>query len=121
MRTKQGTDFVSLLYAKQLLMQKEINIDTQFLGRPEGRFQDGGSKIKYFAISNKICDKKTTLILNREYKKLPSAKNILGDFCYVQFFYCTFLAAEVNRKIESDIEFSGCRDQVTMRVYSQNK
>ena len=27
---------------------------------------------------------KTTLILNHEYKKLPSAKNILGDFsCFV--------------------------------------
>ena len=33
---------------------------------------------------------KTTLILNREYKKLRSATNILGDFCYVQFCYCTF-------------------------------
>ena len=33
---------------------------------------------------------KTTLILNREYKKLPSATNILGDFCYIQFCYCTF-------------------------------
>ena len=32
---------------------------------------------------------KTTLILNREYKKL-TAKNILGDFGYVQFCYCTF-------------------------------
>ena len=31
------------------------------------------------------------------------------------------LAAQVNRKIESDIEFSGRRDQVTLRVYSRNK
>ena len=70
MRTKQDTDFVSLLYAKQLLMYKWINMDTQ----------DGRSRIKYFAIGNKIYDMKTTLILNHEYKKLPSAKNILGDF-----------------------------------------
>ena len=63
---------------------------------------------------------KTTLILNREYKKLPSAKNILGDFCYVQFCYIVLSAAQVNRKIESDIEFSGRRDQVTRRVYSRN-
>ena len=61
----------------------------QFLGRAEGRFQEGRPRIKYFAISNKIYDMKTTLILNREYKKLPSTKNILGDFCYVQFCYCT--------------------------------
>ena len=45
---------------------------------------------------------KTTLILNREYKKLRSATNILGDFYYVQFCYCTF-GCRVNRKIESDI------------------
>ena len=36
MRTQQGTDFVSLLYAKQILMQKQITIDTQFLERAEG-------------------------------------------------------------------------------------
>ena len=28
----------------------------------------------------------TSLSVHREYKKLPSAKSILGDFCYVQFF-----------------------------------
>ena len=28
--------------------------------------------------------------MNIEYKKLRSATNILGDFCYVQFCYCTF-------------------------------
>ena len=82
MPTKPGTDFVSLLYAKKILMQKYINIDTQFLGRGEGSFQDSRSRIKYFAIRNKIYDMKTTtLILNHKYKKLPSAKNILGDFC----------------------------------------
>ena len=27
--------------------------------------------------------------MNREYKKFPSAKNILGDFWCIQFFYCT--------------------------------
>ena len=101
MRTKQGTDFVCLLYAKQKLKQKWINIDTQFLERAEGRFQDGRSRIKYFAISNNIYDMKTTLILNREYKKLQSATNILGDFCYVQFCYCTFgcTSKAQNRKL----------------------
>ena len=90
MRGKQGTHFFTLLYAKQILTQKKINIDTQFLGRAEGSFQDGRSRIKYFAISNKIYDMKTTLILNHEYEKLPSAKNILRDFCYVPIWYCTF-------------------------------
>ena len=52
MRTKQGTDFVSLLYAKQILMQRyKINVDTQFLEKAEGSFQDGRSRIRYFAIS----------------------------------------------------------------------
>ena len=31
------------------------------------------------------------------------------------------LATQVNRKIESDIEFSGRCDQVTLRVYSETK
>ena len=57
MQTKIGADFVSLLYAKQILMQKQINIDIQFLGRAEERiFQECQLTIKYFAISNKICN-----------------------------------------------------------------
>ena len=32
MRTQQGIDFVSLLYAKQILMKKQITIATQFQG-----------------------------------------------------------------------------------------
>ena len=56
---------------------------------------------------------KTTLILNRDYKKLPSARNILGEFCYVQLLIILLLAEPINRKIESDIEFRGRRDQVT--------
>ena len=99
MRTKQGTHFVSLPYAKKILMQKYINIDTQFLGRAEGSFQDSRSRIKYFAISNKIYDMKTTL-------------NILGDFCFVQFYFCTF-GCTSKSQIEIDIEFCGRRDQVT--------
>ena len=47
MRTQQGTDSVSLLYAKQILMKKQINIDTQFSERAEGSFPDGRSRIKY--------------------------------------------------------------------------
>lgn len=38
MRTKQGTDFVSLPYTKQILMKMLIN--TQFLGRAEASFQE---------------------------------------------------------------------------------
>ena len=50
---------------------------------------------------------KTTLILSHEYKKLPSAKNILGDFsCFVVI---VLLAASS----KSHIEFSGPSDQVT--------
>ena len=36
-------------------------------------------------------------------------------------FSIVLLAAQVNRKIESDIKFSGHRDQVTLHVYSRNK
>ena len=36
-------------------------------------------------------------------------------------FVIVLLAAQVNRKIESDIEFSRHRDQVTLHVYSRNK
>ena len=36
-------------------------------------------------------------------------------------FSIVLLAAQVNRKIESDIELSRRRDQVTLRVYSRNK
>ena len=50
---------------------------------------------------------KTTLILNHEYEKLPSAKNILGDFsCFVVI---VLLAATS----KSHIEFTGRSDQVT--------
>ena len=109
MPTKQGTDFVSLLYASY------ISTIHSFLGRAEGSFKDGRSRVKYFAISNKIYDMKTTLILNREYKKLPSAKNILGHFCYVQFSefcYCTFgcTSKSQNRKWH----------RIQRRVYSRN-
>ena len=54
MRTQQGTDFVSLLYAKQILMQKQITIDTQFLERAEGSFRDSRSRIKYLRHENNI-------------------------------------------------------------------
>ena len=36
-------------------------------------------------------------------------------------FSIVLLAAEVNRKIESNIEFSVRRDQVPLLVYSRNK
>lgn len=36
------------------------------------------SRIKYFAISSKIYNMKTTLILNHDHKPLLSAKNIVG-------------------------------------------
>ena len=54
MRTQQGTDFVSLLYAKQILMKKQITIDTQFLERAERSFRDGRSRIKYLRHENNI-------------------------------------------------------------------
>ena len=55
---------------------------------------------------------KTTLILNHEYKKLPSAKNILGDFSFVVI---VLLAAPS----KSHIEFSGRSDQVTVKPLCQ--
>ena len=36
-------------------------------------------------------------------------------------FSAVLLAAQVNRKIESDIEFSGHRDHVTLHVFLRNK
>ena len=49
------------------------------------------SRIKYFAISNKIYDMKTTLILNHDHKHLPSAKNILGIISTVELLIDTDL------------------------------
>ena len=120
MRTKQGTDFVSLLYAKQILMQKYIIIYTQFLGRAEGSFQDGRSRIKYFAISNTINDMKTTLILNRAYEKLPSAKNILRDFRYIQICYCTFGGTSKSQNLKVTSNSAGTVIKLPRRVYSRN-
>ena len=54
MRTQQGTNFVSLLYAEQILMKKQITVDTQFLERAEGSFRDGRSRIKYLRQENSI-------------------------------------------------------------------
>ena len=54
MRTQQGTDSVSLLYAKQILMKKQINVDTQFSERAEGSFSDGRSRIEYLRHENNI-------------------------------------------------------------------
>ena len=79
MRNKQDTDFVSLLYAKQIDV-KVNKYGYKVFKKSSRKFQVGRSRIKYFAIGNKIYDMKTTLILNHEYKKLPSAENILGDF-----------------------------------------
>ena len=55
---------------------------------------------------------KTTLILSRKYKVTFSEKHF-GRFLLRSNFVIVLLAAQVNRKIESDIEFSRCRDQVT--------
>ena len=50
--------------------------------------------------------------MNIEYKKLRSATNILGDFCYV----------EINRKIESDMAGieQGAVIKLPRHVYSPN-
>ena len=57
MRTQQGTDSVSLLYAKQILMEKQITIDTQFSERAEGSFPDGRSRIKYLRHENNLTNR----------------------------------------------------------------
>ena len=49
MRTNEETDFVSLLYTKQILTQKLINTSTQFLRRGEGSFQEASIENK------KVC------------------------------------------------------------------
>ena len=49
-------------------------------------------------------------------RRTTITENILGDFA--TFNFCiVLLAAQVNRKIESDIEFSGRRDQITLCVH----
>ena len=50
--------------------------------------------------------------MNIEYKKLRSATNILGDFCYVQ----------INRKIESDMarNSAGAVIKLSRHVYLPN-
>ena len=49
------------------------------------------------------------------------SENYFGKFLLCSVFLLALLAAQVNRKIESDIKFSGCRDQVTSGVYSRNQ
>ena len=98
-------------FCKLALCKTNIDVKVNKYGytvfkKSRRKFQDGRST-KYFAIGKKIYDVKTTLILNHEYKKLPSAKNILGDFsCFVVI---VLLAAPS----KSHIEFSGQSDQVT--------
>ena len=70
MRTKQGTDFISLLYAKVNKCWYTV-------------FKKSRRKFQEVSIENKIfCHQKQ--------------KNILGDFCYK--FSIVLLAAQVNRK-----------------------
>ena len=94
-------------FIKQILKQKRINIDTQFLGTAEGSFQVGRSRI-----SNNIYDMKTTLILKPEYKSYDQ-RQIFWEIFATFNFVAVLLAAKVKRKIESDIGFSGRRDEVT--------
>ena len=61
---------------------------------------------------------KTTLILNRKYEKLPSAKNILRDFCYVQICYCTFGCTSKSQK--GTLNLAGAVTKLSGRVYSRN-
>ena len=53
------------------------------------------------------------LILNREYKKVTIREKHFGRFFATFNFVIVLLVAQVNSKNESDIEFSGRRDQVT--------
>ena len=54
---------------------------------------------------------KTTLILNREYKKRQTLWESFPTFNFV----ILLLVAQINRKIDCDIEFSERRDQVYLR------
>ena len=91
--------FCQLALCKTIIDVKVNKYGCTVFKKSRRKFQDGRSKIKYFAIGNKIYDMKTTLILNHEYKKLPSAKNILGDFsCFVVI---VLLAAPSKSHIDS--------------------
>ena len=61
---------------------------------------------KKLAISNKICDMKQHKFCAANVKIYHERKNILGDFN--TFNFCiVLLAAQINRKRESDTDFSG--------------
>ena len=53
-------------------------------------------------------------------KSYHQGKTFSGIFAMFNFSI-VLLAAQVNRKIESHIEFSGRRYHITLRVYSRNK
>ena len=91
MRTQQGTDFVSLLYVKQILMKKQITIDTQFLlgclwqsSRKMGRFRF--FFLVFFSVSVKV---------------LPVTPLLSGVFVHRVFFayFVRFEAAGVMRSL----------------------
>ena len=107
-------------FCKLALCKTNIDVKVNKYGytvfkKSRRKFQDGRSRIKYFAIGNKIYDMKTTLILNHEYKKLPSAKNILGGFsCFVVI---ELLAQHrVNRTSNS----AGAVNKLPRHVYLRN-
>ena len=98
MRTKQGTDFANLLYAKQILTQKYININMSFLRRAEGTSRKRRSRMKQFAISEKHFGR----FLLRSIR--------------VQFFYRTFgRTSKIAKSKVTSILAPAC-DQVTLRV-----
>ena len=103
-----------------LCKKKSIHVKVNKYGytvfkKSRRKFQDGRSRIKYFAIGNKIYDMKTTLILNHEYTKLPAAKNSLGDFsCFVVIVQVWL--HRVNRTSNS----AGALIKLPRHVYSRN-
>ena len=107
-------------FCKLALCKTNIDVKVNKYGytvfkKSRRKFQDGRSRIKYFAIGNKIYDMKTTLILNHEYKKLPSAKNILGGFsCFVVIVLLP--QHRVNRTSNS----AGAVIKLPRHVYSRN-
>ena len=53
-------------------------------------------------------------------KSYHQGKTFAGIFAMLNFSV-VLLAEQVNRIIESHVEFSGRRDHITLRVYSRNK
>ena len=122
MRTKQGTDLIiaSLLFKKTNIDAKVSKYWYTVLRKSRRKFS--GSLVWEWTILPSITKFATWKrhkfwTANRSYYQQKTLLEIFATFNSS----IVLLATQVNRKIESDIEFSGRCDQVTLRVYSETK